>query len=69
MSIPEIWERIGIAESALKNAGTEATFNAVFDVLKEVARELEVKEKPSSEAPSPTIAMVPETGPRKIRKE
>ena len=69
MSIPEIWERISIAESALKNAGTEATFNAVIDVLKEVAKELAANGKPSGEVLTAKIAVVPETGGRKFRKD
>jgi len=69
MSISEILEKISIGESALKNAGPDAALNAVFDVLKEVAKELAANEEPLGKAPTPKILQVPETGGRKFRKE
>jgi hypothetical protein len=69
MSIPEIWKRIGIAESALENDGANAALKAVLDVLKEIAKELTPKETPTGTVPPPKIAMVPETGGRKFRKD
>jgi len=70
MSSTEIHKRIVIAETALKDAGPNQALNAVFDVLKEIARTLEALEKSANKGPSlspPAIPNIPPTGGKKIR--
>jgi hypothetical protein len=72
MSISDIYQKINIAETALKDAGTEQALSAVIDVLKEIAKMLEAQDESSdggtSPKPSPLLT-VPESRGRKFRDE
>jgi hypothetical protein len=47
MDIREIQKKIEIVELTKENAGAEGTFNAIIDVLKEIAKTLETDGKAS----------------------
>jgi hypothetical protein len=62
MSVAEIQRRIGVAETALKDAGPDQAINAIIDALKEIAKTLDDQQNPSknpsTENPSPKTPAV-----------